>query len=57
MKDDSNVPADVVLFATGCQSGIDKIRLEKDGTTFSIYLCAKMLDHFIFPDFLIFQLD
>ena len=46
-----SVDADVILWATGCGSGIDKIMLTKDGKPYSIDPDGKMLDHFIFPSF------
>eukprot|EP00553_Chaetoceros_curvisetus_P009847 CAMPEP_0204613776 /NCGR_PEP_ID=MMETSP0717-20131115/1691_1 /ASSEMBLY_ACC=CAM_ASM_000666 /TAXON_ID=230516 /ORGANISM="Chaetoceros curvisetus" /LENGTH=598 /DNA_ID=CAMNT_0051626309 /DNA_START=294 /DNA_END=2090 /DNA_ORIENTATION=- len=51
LSDGTNVAADVVLFATGCESGIDKIRLIKDSTPYSLQPTTSMLDHFLVPDF------
>ena len=52
MSDGTLVHADVVLFATGCESGIDKIRLTKnENTTFTLNPSTAMLDHFLAPDF------
>lgn len=47
----TRVDADVIVFATGCESGLDKIMLEKDGKEFQLDPTTKMLDHFIFPEF------
>ena len=46
------VDADVVLFATGCESGIDKIQLTKnEHVAYTLQPTAAMLDHFLVPDF------
>lgn len=47
----TSIPADVVLFATGCQSGIDKISMKKDGEDYIFDQNMKFLDNFIVPDF------
>jgi len=52
LSDGTTVDADVVLFATGCESGIDKIRLTKNKKTpYTLQPTTSMLDHFLVPDF------
>ena len=53
LADGADIPADMVLFATGCKSGIDNIRLKKDSVTYHLDLTTKMLNHFIFSGFLV----
>ena len=51
LADETTVDADVIVWATGCQTGIDKIELTKDGKAYGFDPDCKMLDHFIFPTF------
>lgn len=52
LSDGTLVHADVVLFATGCESGIDKIHLTKnENTAFTLSPSTAMFDHFLVPDF------
>ena len=53
LADGADIPADVVLFATGCESDINKIHLKKDSVTYHLDLTNKMLKHFIFSGFLV----
>lgn len=51
LSNDESIDADVIIWATGYQSGIDKIVLSKDGEPYTLDPDGKMLDHFIFPSF------
>jgi len=52
LSDGTTVDGEVILFATGCESGIDKIRLTKrKDTPYTLEPTTAMLDHFIVPDF------
>lgn len=51
LSNGTDVIADVVLFATGYESGIDKIHLSKDGAPYKLQSQSKMLDHFIVSDY------
>ncbi|WP_210479184.1 SidA/IucD/PvdA family monooxygenase [Naasia sp. SYSU D00948] len=50
LADGRSVPGDVVVWATGNRSGIDTLRLEKDGEPFTLSPRAKLYNHFIVPD-------
>ena len=52
LADGSQVTSDVVIFATGCTSGIDQLQLSKDGhPSFKLSPETSLLDHFIVPSF------
>ena len=52
LSDGTTLDGEAVLFATGCESGIDKIRLTKSNDTpYTLEPTTAMLDHFIVPDF------
>lgn len=49
------LPADYVLLGTGCRSGVEKLRFEKDGTEFEFNQETQpMLNHFLIPEFPVF---
>jgi len=50
-KDGTYENFDVVIWATGCRSGFDKLVLNKDNKTFDLAHTAAMYNHFIVPDF------
>lgn len=50
LEDGTQLPADVVIWATGNSSGIDTLRLAKDGEPFTLSPNAKLYNHFIVPD-------
>jgi cation diffusion facilitator CzcD-associated flavoprotein CzcO len=50
LEDGTEVAADVVIWATGNNSGIDTLRLTKDGKPFTLNPKAKLYNHFIVPD-------
>jgi cation diffusion facilitator CzcD-associated flavoprotein CzcO len=50
LEDGAEVAADVVIWATGNSTGIDTLRLSKDGEPFSLSPDAKLYNHFIVPD-------
>jgi len=50
-EDGTSLPADVVIWATGNSTGIDTLRLTKDGTAVTLDPNAKLYNHFIVPDF------
>ena len=50
LADGREVPADVVIWATGNTSGIDTLALDKDGVPFSLSPDAKLYNHFVVPD-------
>jgi hypothetical protein len=50
LEDGAELPADVVIWATGNSSGIDTLQLSKDGESFSLDPNAKLYNHFIVPD-------
>ena len=53
LADGADIPSDMVLFATRCESDINKIHLKKDSVTYHLDLTNKMLKHFIFSGFLV----
>jgi len=54
LESGQKVDADVIIWATGCETGIDKLQYEKDGEYYNLNKCAKMLNHFLYPDFPVF---
>lgn len=54
LDDGRKLTADYVLFGTGCQSGIDKIALVKDGQPFDLDPETRMLNYFVVPTFPVF---
>ncbi len=50
LKDGSRVDCDVVIWATGNKSGIDTLKLEKDGQPLKLDPNAKLYNHFIVPE-------
>ncbi|CAE8636876.1 unnamed protein product [Polarella glacialis] len=54
LDDGRKLAADYVLFGTGCQSGINKIALVKDGQPFDLDPEARMLNYFVVPTFPVF---
>lgn len=50
-KDGTREDFDVVIWATGCRSGIDKLTFTKDGNPFNMDTKAGMYNHFIVPEF------
>lgn len=51
LSDGTTVDADVILLATGCESGIDKIRLTKNDSQYTLSPNTTMFNHYIVPDF------
>ncbi|MDB5240714.1 MAG: hypothetical protein JWP57_1339 [Spirosoma sp.] len=49
LKDGSEQDCDVVIWATGNKSGIDTLKLAKDGEPFLLNPNAKLYNHFIIP--------
>lgn len=50
LADGTDVPADVVIWATGNRSGIDTLRLDRDGDPVTLSPRARLFNHFIVPD-------
>jgi cation diffusion facilitator CzcD-associated flavoprotein CzcO len=50
LEDGAEIAADVVIWATGNSTGIDTLRLTKDGKPFTLNPKAKLYNHFIVPD-------
>jgi RND superfamily putative drug exporter len=50
LEDGAKLGADVVIWATGNSSGIDELRLTKDGEPFALDPDAKLYNHFVVPD-------
>lgn len=50
LRDGQELPCDVVIWATGNKSGIDTLKLEKDGEPFTLEPDAKLYNHFIVPE-------
>jgi hypothetical protein len=50
LEDGAKLGADVVIWATGNSSGIDELRLTKDGEPFPLDPNAKLYNHFVVPD-------
>lgn len=48
-EDGREVECDVVIWATGNRSGIDKLKLTRDGKPFTLDPKAKLYNHFIVP--------
>ena len=51
LSDGTTIDADVVLFATGCESGIDKLNLTKNGIKFTNKSTTPLFNHYFIPDF------
>lgn len=51
MKDGSEMECDALIWATGNKTGIDTLKLVKDGQPYSLDPKAKLYNHFIVPDF------
>ncbi|WP_247232557.1 SidA/IucD/PvdA family monooxygenase [Telluribacter sp. SYSU D00476] len=49
LKDGSEQDCDVVIWATGNKSGIDTLKLARDGEPFKLDTNAKLYNHFIVP--------
>jgi cation diffusion facilitator CzcD-associated flavoprotein CzcO len=49
LKDGSEQDCDVVIWATGNKSGIDTLKLAKDGEPFRLDAHSKLYNHFIIP--------
>ena len=50
LEDGAELPADVVIWATGNSTGIDTLGLAKDGKPFTLDPKAKLYNHFVVPD-------
>lgn len=50
LADGRDVPADVVIWATGNRSGIDTLRLRRDGRPFALDAQTKLFNHFVVPE-------
>ncbi|MDQ3631248.1 MAG: NAD(P)/FAD-dependent oxidoreductase, partial [Actinomycetota bacterium] len=50
LEDGARLAADVVIWATGNSSGIDELRLTKDGAPVRLDPDAKLYNHFVVPD-------
>ena len=50
LADGRTLQADLVIWATGNRSGIDELRLVKDGAPFALSPKAKLFHHFVVPD-------
>jgi cation diffusion facilitator CzcD-associated flavoprotein CzcO len=50
LDDGTELEADVVVWATGNRSGIDTLRLERDGEPFLLDPRSKLFNHFIVPE-------
>ncbi|MGA0566672.1 FAD-dependent oxidoreductase [Rathayibacter sp. KR2-224] len=50
LEDGTEVPADLVIWATGNSTGIDTLQLRKDGSAFTLNPKAKLYNHFVVPD-------
>ncbi len=49
MPDGSHVDCDILIWGTGNKSGIDTLKIEKDGQPFKLDAKAKLYNHFIVP--------
>ena len=50
LEDGTELEADVVIWATGNTSGIDRLRLHRDGVPFALDTEAGLYNHFIVPE-------